>query len=99
MCVLANQQCLLHLNCAVHQAYRPLCLHTYTCHTHVTCMSYAAGLLELYQVTGQIKWLDWCQKLQATLDELFWDEASGTCFIRVTVHHVQHLHEGQVPAC
>lgn len=35
------------------------------------------GLLELYQVTGETKWLQWCQKLQATLDELFWDETSG----------------------
>lgn len=39
-----------------------------------------SGLLELYQVTGETKWLQWCQKLQATLDELFWDETSGGYF-------------------
>ena len=37
----------------------------------------AGGLLELYQVTGETKWLQWCQKLQTTLDELFWDQTAG----------------------
>lgn len=38
------------------------------------------GLLELYQVTGETKWLQWCQKLQTTLDELFWDQTAGGYF-------------------
>lgn len=37
----------------------------------------AGGVLELYQVTGETKWLQWCQQLQGTLDELFWDETGG----------------------
>lgn len=39
-----------------------------------------SGVLELYQVTGEVKWLQWCQQLQGTLDELFWDEIGGGYF-------------------
>ena len=40
-------------------------------------MCYAGGLLQLYSATGDTQWLDWSQQLQASLDELFWDDASG----------------------
>lgn len=40
----------------------------------------AGGLLQLYSVTGDTRWLHWCQTLQATLDELFWDDAAGLHF-------------------
>lgn len=39
-----------------------------------------SGLLQLYSVTGDTRWLHWCQSLQATLDELFWDDAAGGYF-------------------
>lgn len=41
----------------------------------------AGGLLQLYSVTGDTRWLHWCQSLQATLDELFWDDAAGASLL------------------
>lgn len=43
----------------------------------IIIMWYAGGLLQLHSVTGDTQWLDWSQQLQASLDELFWDETSG----------------------
>eukprot|EP00899_Mesostigma_viride_P021032 jgi/Mesvir1/28930/Mv17715-RA.1 len=37
-----------------------------------------AGLLDLYEASGQTRWLAWAMDLQATQDELFWDaDGSG----------------------
>jgi uncharacterized protein YyaL (SSP411 family) len=38
------------------------------------------GLLDLYEAGFEIRWLKWAQRLQQTMDELFWDEASGGYF-------------------
>ena len=39
-----------------------------------------AGLLDLHQATLDPQWLRFAEKLQATLDALFWDEAEGGYF-------------------
>jgi uncharacterized protein YyaL (SSP411 family) len=38
------------------------------------------GLLELFQATMEVRWLDWAVELQRRQDELFWDEQSGGWF-------------------
>ncbi len=38
------------------------------------------GVLELYQSTGDVRWLSWALMLQARQDELFWDEAEAGWF-------------------
>ena len=38
------------------------------------------GLLDLYEAGGEIRWLQWAEKLQARMDALFWDEAGGAYF-------------------
>ncbi len=38
------------------------------------------GLLELFQTTGDARWLGWARALQRRMDELFWDEESGGWF-------------------
>ncbi|XP_070186193.1 spermatogenesis-associated protein 20-like isoform X2 [Littorina saxatilis] len=38
------------------------------------------GLLDLYEASLDPRWLEWCQKLQAKQDELFWDEEGGGYF-------------------
>jgi uncharacterized protein YyaL (SSP411 family) len=40
----------------------------------------AWGLLELFQATGAVEWLDWADALQRRHDALFWDEADGGWF-------------------
>jgi uncharacterized protein YyaL (SSP411 family) len=42
--------------------------------------SMAFGLLELFQATGEVEWLDWAETLQRCLDERFWDAESGGWF-------------------
>ena len=37
----------------------------------------AAGLLDLYSVSGDTRWLAWARQLQGTLDQLFWDPKAG----------------------
>ena len=39
-----------------------------------------AGLLELYEATFDVRWLRWARRLQATMDQLFWDDAAGGYF-------------------
>ena len=39
-----------------------------------------AGLLDLYEVTFDVRWLRWAERLQQTMDALFWDEAGGGYF-------------------
>ena len=53
-------------------------------------------------MTGETKWLQWCQKLQTTLDELFWDQAAGekvhACIVFVSiVFNFHHDHLGSPP--
>ena len=38
------------------------------------------GLLELFQVDGDVAWLDWARTLQRRQDELFWDDEHGGWF-------------------
>lgn len=38
------------------------------------------GLLDLYEAGFEIRWLQWAERLQATMDELFWDEDHGGYF-------------------
>ncbi len=38
------------------------------------------ALLDLYEAGFDIRWLQWAEKLQARMDELFWDAAGGGYF-------------------
>jgi hypothetical protein len=38
------------------------------------------GLLDLYEAGFEIRWLQWAEKLQAGMNELFWDAAAGGYF-------------------
>jgi len=38
------------------------------------------GLLDLYEATFDLRWIKWAKRLQAKMDELFWDEAGGGYF-------------------
>ncbi len=38
------------------------------------------GLLDLYEASFEIRWLQWAEQLQRKMDELFWDEAKGGYF-------------------
>jgi len=38
------------------------------------------GLIELFQATGEPRWLEWAITLQARMDELFWDPGGGGWF-------------------
>ncbi|MBL9187854.1 MAG: thioredoxin domain-containing protein [Opitutaceae bacterium] len=38
------------------------------------------GLLDLYEAGFDVRWLRWAERLQTTMDELFWDEARGGYF-------------------
>jgi uncharacterized protein YyaL (SSP411 family) len=40
----------------------------------------AFGLIELFQATGEPRWLAWAITLQARMDELFWDPVDGGWF-------------------
>ena len=40
----------------------------------------AFGLIELFQATGEPRWLEWAITLQARMDELFWDPIEGGWF-------------------
>lgn len=39
------------------------------------------GLLDLYEASLDEQWLEWAVKLQAKLDELFWDSAGAGYFM------------------
>ncbi|MFI0348304.1 MAG: thioredoxin domain-containing protein [Chthoniobacterales bacterium] len=41
------------------------------------------GLLDLYEATGEISWLQWADLLQKKMNELFWDNAEGGYFSSV----------------
>ena len=38
------------------------------------------GLLDLYEASFDLRWLQWAQQLQTTMDARFWDEARGGYF-------------------
>ncbi len=38
------------------------------------------GLLDLYEAGFELRWLQWADRLQTTMDELFWDEQDGGYF-------------------
>jgi uncharacterized protein YyaL (SSP411 family) len=38
------------------------------------------GLIDLYEASFQLRWLQWAVRLQAKMDELFWDEERGGYF-------------------
>ena len=38
------------------------------------------GLLDLYEAGFAIRWLEWAERLQAKMDELFWDSENGGYF-------------------
>jgi len=38
------------------------------------------GLLDLYEATFDVGWIQWAERLQATMDALFWDDAHGGYF-------------------
>jgi uncharacterized protein YyaL (SSP411 family) len=38
------------------------------------------ALLDLYEASFEIRWLQWAEKLQEKMDELFWDEERGGYF-------------------
>lgn len=38
------------------------------------------GLLDLYEAGFDLRWLQWAERLQATMDREFWDEAQGGYF-------------------
>ncbi len=38
------------------------------------------GLLDLYEASFEIRWLQWAERLQAGMDEAFWDAAGGGYF-------------------
>jgi uncharacterized protein YyaL (SSP411 family) len=38
------------------------------------------GLLDLYEAGFEIRWLQWAERLQATMDAFFWDETKGGYF-------------------
>ncbi|MBS0631097.1 MAG: thioredoxin domain-containing protein [Verrucomicrobia bacterium] len=38
------------------------------------------GLLDLYEASFELRWLQWAMRLQATMDARFWDEADGGYF-------------------
>jgi uncharacterized protein YyaL (SSP411 family) len=38
------------------------------------------GLLDLYEASFELRWLQWAQQLQAAMDARFWDEARGGYF-------------------
>ncbi len=42
--------------------------------------SVVQGLLDLYEASFDIRWLEWAVELQATQDRVFWDESGGGYF-------------------
>ncbi len=38
------------------------------------------GLLDLYEASFEIRWLQWAERLQGKMDALFWDETAGGYF-------------------
>jgi len=63
----------------------------------------AFGLLELFQTTGEARWLEWAIALHRRLDELFWDAAEGGWFSTTGAEssvllRLKEQHDGAEPA-
>jgi len=61
------------------------------------------ALLDLYEASFAIRWLQWAGRLQAKMDELFWDEVGGGYFNsaagdRSIVLRLQEDYDGAEPA-
>ncbi len=61
------------------------------------------GLLELFQADGDPDWLEWAISLQATQDEMFWDQAGGGWFSttghdRTVLLRLKEDYDGAEPA-
>ena len=41
---------------------------------------FVQALLDLYEATFELRWLEWAERFQGTLDALFWDEDRGGYF-------------------
>jgi uncharacterized protein YyaL (SSP411 family) len=41
---------------------------------------FVQGLLDLYEASFEVRWLQWAERLQATMDERFWDGERGGYF-------------------
>jgi uncharacterized protein YyaL (SSP411 family) len=64
---------------------------------------FVQGLLDLYEATFDLRWLRWAERLQATMDRLFWDEAEGGYFssaagARDIVVRLKEVYDGAEPA-
>jgi uncharacterized protein YyaL (SSP411 family) len=64
---------------------------------------FVQGLLDLYEATFDLRWLRWAERLQATMDRLFWDEAEGGYFssaagARDIVVRLKEDYDGAEPA-
>jgi uncharacterized protein YyaL (SSP411 family) len=63
----------------------------------------AFGLIELFQATGEPRWLEWAITLQARMDELFWDPIEGGWFSttghdRSVLLRLKETYDGAEPA-
>jgi uncharacterized protein YyaL (SSP411 family) len=61
------------------------------------------GLLELFQTTGDSRWLDWARTLQNVQDQQFWDEREGGWFSTTgsdpsVLLRLKEDHDGAEPA-
>ncbi len=61
------------------------------------------GLLELFQATGDLEWLEWARALQDEQDRLFWDSQGGGWFStteedRSVLLRVKEEHDGAEPS-
>ncbi len=64
---------------------------------------FVQGLLDLYEATFDLRWLRWAERLQTTMDRLFWDEAEGGYFssaagARDIVVRLKEDYDGAEPA-
>ena len=61
------------------------------------------GLLELFQTSGEVEWLEWAIQLQERQDALFWDEAGDGWFATTggdpsVLLRIKEEHDGAEPA-
>lgn len=61
------------------------------------------GLIELYDATYKVEWLEWADQLQTTMDALFWDTSGGGYFQTPRadpsiILHLKDDHDGAEPS-
>ncbi len=61
------------------------------------------GLIDLYEAGFEIRWLQWAERLQAKMDELFWDAERGGYFSSragdpTVIVHLKEDYDGAEPA-